>query len=336
MSSGEDGQCIHSFTLSLFRIWGGEFWWSCIVEQCEPFLPGHVASPGVRGGFHGSDAQRAHVEAMRGMPKWRGRNGLTRLGTRHLRTNAELFRFFRGWEAGWHRSMWEGSFFLIRQDQVDLSLNLLRPACQCRMWQWGRIWGHLAMIEIWLFSACGNSATCSFIFQAQCSEGTETTRRGGHKNNVVRVVLAIDVQCLFTSALSYSQHFLTFQKARIVCSGPWIRWSVHKISLMGNREDGWPVWEALHLPGETSQTRGGSHRKGESFCFSTGTRELSIKASESWRVNAIYYQLQYVHIHYVAIYYHSYYMSVSGKWPPWPVNQAARAKRRSEATQLDA
>eukprot|EP00434_Breviolum_minutum_P023849 symbB.v1.2.021042.t1/scaffold1797.1/size100932/9 len=26
---------------------------------------GHVASPGVRGGFHGSDAQRAHVEAMR-------------------------------------------------------------------------------------------------------------------------------------------------------------------------------------------------------------------------------------------------------------------------------
>ena len=29
-------------------------------------LPGgYVASPGVRGGFHGSDAQRAHVEAMR-------------------------------------------------------------------------------------------------------------------------------------------------------------------------------------------------------------------------------------------------------------------------------
>ena len=26
---------------------------------------GFVASPGVRGGFHGSDAQRAHVEAMR-------------------------------------------------------------------------------------------------------------------------------------------------------------------------------------------------------------------------------------------------------------------------------
>ena len=35
-----------------------------------------MASPGVRGGFHGSDAQRAHVEAMRGMPKWRrGKNG---------------------------------------------------------------------------------------------------------------------------------------------------------------------------------------------------------------------------------------------------------------------
>lgn len=56
-----------------------------------------MASPGVRGGFHGSDAQRAHVEAMRGMPKWRrGKNGGTKLGTRRLRTNAEFFFFFRG------------------------------------------------------------------------------------------------------------------------------------------------------------------------------------------------------------------------------------------------
>lgn len=30
---------------------------------------GYVASPGVRGGFHGSDAQRAHVEAMRLHPR---------------------------------------------------------------------------------------------------------------------------------------------------------------------------------------------------------------------------------------------------------------------------
>ena len=91
------GYVMHSFMLSGFKIWGGEFWLSCIVEQCEPFLWGHVASPGVRGGFHGSDAQRAHVEAMRGMPKWRrGKNGGTKLGTGRLRTNAEFFFFFRG------------------------------------------------------------------------------------------------------------------------------------------------------------------------------------------------------------------------------------------------
>lgn len=96
------GYVIHSFMLSLFKIWGGEFWLSCIVEQSEPFLWGHVASPGVRGGFHGSDAQRAHVEAMRGMPKWRrGKNGGTKLGTGRLRTNAEFFVFFQGQEAGW-------------------------------------------------------------------------------------------------------------------------------------------------------------------------------------------------------------------------------------------
>ena len=39
-------------------------------------MPGHVASPGVRGGFHGSDAQRAHVEAMRGSVE----SGLSRVG----------------------------------------------------------------------------------------------------------------------------------------------------------------------------------------------------------------------------------------------------------------
>ena len=186
-------------------------------------MPGHVASPGVRGGFHGSDAQRAHVEAMRGMPKWRGRNGLTRLGTRHLRTNAEFFRFFGGGKQVGIEACGKGVFFFY-SPRSGRSVAESAPASMPV--QDVAVRSHLGPLgdgrNMVVFRMSGGE-TCSFIFQAQCSEGTETTRRGGHKNNAVRVVLAIDVQCLFTSALSYSQHFLTFQKARIVCSGPWIR-----------------------------------------------------------------------------------------------------------------